>query len=63
MAEPILSREVIAAQAEFAARAATATGAVPQNPYPVGSDAAAAWQASFDRYQHALQAPESEQSA
>lgn len=57
MSEPIVSRERIALQAEDAARR-HAKGWIVPNPYPVGSDAAAAWQASFDRWVHALRQDE-----
>jgi hypothetical protein len=43
VSEPVIQREVIAQQADAAARAAVACGAVPANPYPIGSDTAAEW--------------------
>lgn len=66
MSEPILSREAIARHAEAAAArfAAAPTGAAePANPHPIGSDAAAAWKACFERYLLAHTAPEGEASA
>lgn len=53
MSEPIVTREEISLQAREAARAMAAGKGAP-NPYPCGSDAAAAWQASLDRWLHAL---------
>lgn len=51
--EPILTRETIARQADEAARqfaSAPAGAEPPPNPFPIASDAAAAWHASFCRY-------------
>lgn len=66
MAEPIVPREQIAQQADIAARAfaqAAPGSAPPANPYPPGSDAAAAWQASFQRFLLLHSAPSAEGSA
>jgi hypothetical protein len=52
MSEPIVTREEIAARAEPAARdwAMNPTGPEPKCPYPVGSDACAAWKATLQRF-------------
>lgn len=55
--EPIVSREQISLQAKGAALAMLAGKGAP-NPHPFGSDAAAAWQASLDRWLHELQQDE-----
>lgn len=62
MSEPIVTRERIAAEADQAAQTYVRTGRKPQNPYPLESDAHRAWKLSFDRYLHALAAPDSEAS-
>jgi hypothetical protein len=60
----LVSREQIACEAEAAARAWRSAPPVDvPNPYPPGTDAFAAWEASFERYLHALQAPEGEGTA
>lgn len=63
MSEPIVTRSVVAEAADRAAREYVETGIPPANPYPVNSDAAAAWEAAFARYhlQHAV--PEAQASA
>lgn len=66
MSEPILTREAIATLADDAARAyaaAPANSTLPANPFPVGSDAAAAWKASFERFLLLHTAPFAEGSA
>lgn len=52
MAGPIVTREEIAAHAEPAARdwATNPQGDPPHCPYPEGSDACAAWKATFQRF-------------
>lgn len=52
MAEQIVSREAISEQAREAARSWVANPRMPKpaNPYPAGSDAAQAFQASFQRW-------------
>lgn len=50
MNEPIVSRERIAQQGDGAARITARTGVIQTNPYPAGTEAAAAWQASYERY-------------
>jgi len=47
--EPIITREQIARQADEAAQATARTKQIAPNPYPPGSDAGAAWKASFER--------------
>lgn len=66
MSEPIITREEIARQADEAARrfAQAPRGAEPPaNPHPAGSDAAAAWDASFQRQLLWHSAPDAEASA
>jgi hypothetical protein len=48
----VVTREEIARIAEPAARdwALNPHGPEPQCPYPIGSDAAAAWRATFQRF-------------
>ena len=48
----ILSREVIARQADKAAQRSAATGRVEANPHAAGTEAAAVWDAAFRRYLH-----------
>jgi hypothetical protein len=52
MSEPVVTREEIARIAEPAARdwALNPHGPEPQCPYPIGSDAAAAWKATLQRF-------------
>lgn len=65
VAEPIVTREQIAAQADAAARkyARRECSEPPPNPYPLISDAAAAYAASFERALLWHTAPEAEGSA
>lgn len=66
MSEPIITREEIARQADEAARlfsTAPKDASPPANPYPAGSDAAAAWAASFQRQLLWHSAPDAEASA
>ena len=66
MSEPVVTREEIARQADEAAQAYAAGPAdapPPPNPYPTGSDAAAAWHAGFCRYLLLHSCPEGEASA
>lgn len=50
MAEPIVSRAKVCQHADEAARISVQTQQLQTNPYPVGSDAAAAWKVCFERY-------------
>jgi len=61
--EPIASREHISEQARTAARSFAQSGRRPPNPYPFGSAAAAAWQASFERWLLVETAPDAQASA
>lgn len=65
MPEPIVTRERIAEMADQAAQrfARGETAAPPDNPFPVGSDAAAAWSASFQRQLLWHTAPDAQGSA
>lgn len=63
MADPVVPRDLIAQQADEAARRFVQTGRQEWCPYPFGSEAAAAWKASFERYLLQHSAPESEASA
>lgn len=64
MSEPIVTRQEIARNADRAACAFSAGAQwASTNPYPVGSDAAAAWKASFERYLLLHSVPEGEASA
>lgn len=63
MSEPILPRAIVAQAAERAAREYAETRSAPVNPYPVNSDAAAAFEASLARYLHEYSAPTAEASA
>jgi hypothetical protein len=63
MSEPsILSREVIAADAQVAAQRYAEHGVEQVNPWPTDSDAALAWAASYERCKQQL-VPECEASA
>jgi hypothetical protein len=61
--EPILEREKVTDAARDAARLFATNRGPDTNPHPVGSDAAAAWQAAFQRYLLLYTAPEAEGSA
>lgn len=61
--EPVVSREAIAIEANHAAKRMAKQGVQAVNPYPVGSAAAAAWQASLERWLLWHTAPEAEASA
>jgi len=61
--EPILTREQIAHMADESARVTTRTRELQPNPFPAGSDAAAAWKASYERLLLAHTNPECESSA
>jgi hypothetical protein len=52
VSEPVVTREEIARLAEPAARdwAMNLAAPEPHCPYPVGSDAAAAWRATLQRF-------------
>jgi hypothetical protein len=50
MSEPLLPRTQVCQQADEAAREAVRTQRIPVNPFPIGSDAAAAWKTCFERY-------------
>jgi hypothetical protein len=63
MSEPIVSRQQIAGQAAAAARLQVKFGDKPVNPFPIGSDAHAAFEASLARYLHEYSAPTAEASA
>lgn len=66
MSEPIIPREQIAQQADEAARAfarAPQGSRPPPNPYPAGSDAHAAWKASYERQLLWHTSPDAEASA
>lgn len=63
MSEPVVSRQMIARIADEAARVMVETGRRPVNPYPVGSDAAAAFRAALERYLLLHSAPEAQASA
>lgn len=56
----ILTREHIALQAKEAAREWVATPDAPKpvSPYPIGSDAHAAWRAAFERALLLVSCPE-----
>jgi hypothetical protein len=60
----IVTRQQIAERAELeAARSLQDGRREPVNPYPIGSDAHAAFEASLVRYLHECAVPESEASA
>jgi len=63
MSEPVVSREFISEQARTAARSFAQSGRQPPNPYPTGSAAAAAWQASLERWLLLVTVPDAEASA
>ena len=63
MNDPILSRESIAQDADVAAQRAVATELEQPNPHPIGSDAAAAWDACYLRFLLRYSVPEAEGSA
>lgn len=63
MNEQIRSREAIAQDADMAAQRAVFTGLEQPNPHPNGSDAAAAWKASYERSLQWHSAPEAEGGA
>lgn len=63
MGEPIVLRELIAQQADEAARRFVTTGRNEWNPYVLGTDAHAAWKAAFERYLLLHSAPGCESSA
>lgn len=63
MSEPILPRAAIVQQAEAAALNAATLEAPKSNPFPVGSDAAAVWDATFERYLQQYSVPDGEASA
>ncbi len=54
VAEPIVSRTVIAEQAERALRSLVDTGIMPPNPYYPGSDAAIEFDVTLDRLRSEL---------
>jgi hypothetical protein len=53
MSDLVYSREAIARDAALAAERYRLTGADQPNPYPVYSDAALAWAASYERSKQA----------
>jgi hypothetical protein len=62
----VLTREEICKRADTAARAFVAAGAFDghhENPYPVASDAAAVYEACFERYLQMHLGPDGEGSA
>jgi hypothetical protein len=63
VSEPLLPRAQVCQQADEAAREAVRTQSMPACPYPIGSDAAAAWKVCLERYLLLHSSPESEASA
>jgi hypothetical protein len=59
----IVTRQQIAERAEHEAAQSVRYGWQPSNPFPLGSDAHAAFEASLARYLHEYAVPESEASA
>lgn len=60
MSEPILEREFVTDQGREAARLFASNRGTNTNPHPTGSDAAAAWQAAFQRYLLLYSVPDSD---
>lgn len=60
MDHSILPRAAIAQDADRAAQFYALGGPKPENPYLVGTDAHACWQASFERFLLAHSAPEAD---
>jgi hypothetical protein len=54
VSEPLYTRAAIARDAELAAERYRLTGSEQPNPFPIYSDAALAWTASYERCKQAL---------
>ena len=63
MTDETVSRQLIAQQADAAAQRSVLKGAIEENPYLPGTQAAAIWKTCFERYLLAHSAPDAEASA
>lgn len=61
--DPIISRQAIAEDADRAAQRCVMTGMAQLNPHLYGTEAAACWKCSYERFLLLHSAPEAEASA